>query len=400
MTTISNGKKLGIYVHIPFCVRKCAYCDFLSLENESALIHKVYIKALLKEISSFSLVYGDSFAVDSIFIGGGTPTIILPSMIDEVIQAIKSCFNVEDDAEITIEANPKTLSMAKLEVYLDSGINRISIGAQSFNDYILRILGRIHLAEDIKKNYDMARACGFKNINLDLIFGIPAQSLGLWQETLASALELEPEHISFYSLQIEEGTKFHKMSLDGTLEKVTDETDRKMYQQTLKTLTGAGYVHYEISNAAKAGYECNHNIKYWTMSDYLGVGLGAHSYVEGKRFSNIRDIEGYVAANLENGGELPDYVKLWESSHENKISDNMSEYMFTGLRMTKGIGLSDFEDRFKLSLQTAYANEWQVIDKYIKRGLLIMEGDRLKLSLKGIDISNKIMSEFMISEEG
>ena len=399
MTTTNNKRKLGIYAHIPFCIRKCAYCDFLSFEDESAVVHKVYIKALTKEIETNSKVYNNNYIVDSIFIGGGTPSLILPSMIDDVIKAVKHNFNMAIDSEITIEINPKTLSMDKLKSYADSGVNRVSIGAQSFNDYVLKILGRIHLAENILKNFKMLRAAGFKNINIDLIFGVPAQSLNVWKESLDKALELSPEHLSFYGLQVEEGTKLHKMIADRKYKKVDDELDREMYHLAVKELKKAGYKHYEISNAAKNGYECRHNLKYWSLDDYLGAGLGAHSYIDGMRFGNVRDLEKYIEANLENQQES-EHLKCQEWSNKNSAEDDISEYMFTGLRRTRGINLVEFESRFKRPLKEVYKKEWPAVEKYIKNKLLILEGESLMLSEKGIDISNRIMSEFILTAGG
>jgi len=395
--TISKDKKLGIYIHIPFCVRKCRYCDFLSFENESAMIHKVYVKALTQEIKSRSLVYNNNFMVDSIFIGGGTPSLLIPGMIDEIIDSVKYNFNVSVNSEITIESNPKTLTPEKLNSYLDAGINRISIGAQSFNDYLLKILGRVHLAGDISRNFRMARTAGFENINIDLIFGVAAQNMDIWKDTLGRAVDLGPDHVSFYSLQLEEGTRFHDMLVKGTYVKVSEKLDREMYHFAVKTLKCAGYVHYEISNAAKSGYECRHNLKYWSLEEYLGVGLGAHSYVNGRRFGNTKDFEGYIAANLENQTELPDYGRLQEWEHENSVYDDMSEYMFTSLRKTGGVDISDFERRFNKPLKSVYSREWPEIERYIKKGFLISDAGSLRLSEKGIDISNKIMSEFILS---
>jgi len=405
MTTNSLGqnKKLGIYIHVPFCVKKCAYCDFLSFEGQDVLIHKVYTKALIKEIESHALIYGDKYSVDSVFIGGGTPSVILPSMIDGIIKTVKNVFNTDVNMEITIEANPKTLSEDKLESYLNSGINRISIGAQSFQDYMLRIMGRAHFSEDISKTFKMARDAGFQNINLDLMFAVPGQDMNIWQDTLNKAIGLEPEHISFYSLQIEKGTKFYDMFETGPYEKISDKLDREMYHFAVRQFQDAGYARYEISNVAESGYECRHNIKYWTMEDYLGAGVGAHSYIGGKRFGNIKDIEAYIELNLEGGGAEPEgsqeavaYKRLRESSHENSMVDDVSEYMFTGLRMIRGISLEDFELRFKKPLREIYAKERPVIEQYLKDGFLILEDGRIRLSEKGVDVSNKIMSVFTL----
>ena len=396
MTTIN--KPLGIYIHIPFCKKKCAYCDFLSFETESAVIHKAYTKALIKEIEARgaelngNAVNGNKYFVNSIFIGGGTPSILLPSMINDVITAVKDSFNTDINMEVTIEANPGTLSELKIKSYLKSGINRLSIGAQSFNDFILKILRRAHFSDDIYTGFKMAREIGFDNINLDLMFAIPGQTIELWADTLSKAIELEPEHISFYGLQIEEGTKFYEMFVKGPYEKISDELDREMYHYAVEKLQGSGYEHYEISNAAKAGYECRHNIKYWSMDEYLGFGLGAHSYISGKRYGNIRGFDEYIELAIEKA----DYEKLRESSQKNSFSDDVSEYMFTGLRKTKGISLDDFKKRFKKPIEEVYYREWPAIERYIKSGFLVVDGCMMNLSEKGIDISNKVMSEFIL----
>ena len=398
MTITNNSsfnRTLGIYIHIPFCVKKCAYCDFLSFENESEKIHRAYVKALIKEIEAYALIYGDKYTVDSVFIGGGTPSLLLPGMIYDVIRAVKSEFNVAVNAEITIEANPGTLTGAKPEYYHNAGINRLSLGAQSFNDRILEILERVHIAGDISKHYKTARESGFENINIDLIFGIPGQNLDIWKETLDRALGLDPEHISFYGLQIEQGTKLFNMIEAGEYREIPDESDREMYHYTIKELKSSGYSHYEISNAAKAGYECRHNLKYWSMDDYLGVGLGAHSYIGGMRFGNTKDLDEYVERNLKRSSDMLEHEKVWEFFHENSASDDISEYMFTGLRMMKGVSLKDFERRFGRRIKDAYSVEWPAIERYIADGLLILDYERLKLSEKGIDISNRIMSEFV-----
>ena len=398
-------------MHIPFCASKCAYCDFLSFADTPMEIQNAYVNALIYEIKTHAFAYSekyiksnnvgyyDEYDVDSIFIGGGTPSILDPNQITRVLGAIRQNFNVTFDCEITIEANPNTVRLDKLKNYIEAGINRISLGAQSFDDNILKILGRAHTVNDIKESFFLARKADFENINIDLMFATFGQDLNIWKDTLEKAIWLSPEHMSFYSLQIEEGTNFYHMSKAGQYENASgqftqldkinqlEKLDREMYHTALKQFEKAGYVHYEISNVAKSGYECRHNIKYWTMSDYLGVGISAHSYISGKRFGNITDINQYI----ENSGHCEfDFV------HKNDLADDISEYVFTGLRLINGIALDDFELRFGISLQDAYEKEWQQIEKYIKDGFLILSDGRLNLSKTGIDISNKIMSEFIL----
>jgi len=443
MTTTSNledsidggsekSESLGIYIHIPFCLKKCAYCDFLSFEDSQVCDNdkKKYVEAVINEIKVRAKLINAGI-VDTVFIGGGTPSILEPSLISDIIEAVKSSFhmagnsksdkNFETDSniEITIEANPKTLTEAKLRSYIKSGINRISIGAQSFDDGLLNTLGRAHSAEDIKQTFNMARDAGFKNINLDLMFAISGQSMEIWEDTLSKAIELDPEHISLYGLSIEERTPFYEMFKEGRFEQVSDELDRKMYHMAIKRLLEAGYVHYEISNVCKPSYECKHNIKYWTMRNYLGIGIGAHSFYYRQKFedffdktrsANVVDLDAYIEINSQYTDDrdakaalmlVPKLCGVWTDEfggilHSNSESDNISEYMFTGLRLINGVSLEDFEARFERPLHEVYAEEWQAIEKYVEDGFLIIENGNIRLSQKGIDISNKIMSEFVL----
>lgn len=371
---------LGLYLHIPFCIRKCNYCDFLSFGGISKEDQKAYFQSLLCEIKNYSDVYSNKYYVDSIFIGGGTPSLAEESLISVMLAAVRDCFTVDMNAEISIEANPKTLTKSKLNTYLDAGINRLSIGAQSFDDKLLSRMGRIHSAEDFLKNYSLARECGFRNINIDLMFAIPGQTIQIWMDTLERAIVLEPEHISFYSLQLEEGTPFFFMFQDGSLKEIDDELDRDMYHDAVKTLKYGGYEHYEISNAARAGFQCRHNLKYWSMDDYLGLGLGAHSFMDGMRFSNITDLKEYI---------LKPRVQ-WR--HMNTKEDNISEYLFTGMRKIRGIELADFKERFGSGLEDIYDG---VLKKYQQNRLIEIVDGYLRFTENGIDISNRVLAEFV-----
>src|SRR5665648_63320 len=381
-------KKLGLYLHIPFCMKKCLYCDFLSFADVSVAIQNDYMNILIQEVVLKGRIYRNKYDVDSIFIGGGTPSLIDEALIADLMSAIKANFNVQEGAEISIESNHKTLTKNKLEVYIGAGINRISIGAQSMDDHCLKLLGRIHNAEDLVDNYKLARDAGFKNINIDLMFAIPGQSSEIWQETLEKTIELKPEHISFYSLQIEEGTPYFEMFKTGKLNQTVDETDRQMYHMGIEMLKEAGYSHYEISNAAKTGYECRHNLKYWSFADYLGLGLGAHSFIRDARSSNTKNLESYME-KCRTGQSAED----WQ--HTNTQKDSISEYIFTGLRKTKGINLREFEEMFGMPLEEYYKDEWLNINKFIYDKYLFMGKDKLMLSEKGIDISNTILVEFV-----
>ena len=381
--SIAEGKALGLYLHIPFCVQKCNYCDFLSFGGSDQKDQADYIEALINEIKYYGKIYRNIYYVDTIFIGGGTPSLIESSLIAKLVSAIKENFQIDENAEFTIESNPKTLTREKLKTYIDSGINRLSIGAQSLDERLLHFMGRVHSKEDILSNFKLARECGFQNINLDLMFAVPEQTKETWANTLEKAMEMGPEHISFYSLQIEEETPFFQMFREGRLKETSDELDRAMYHGALSQLENRGYLHYEISNAAKAGYQCRHNLRYWSLEDYLGLGLGAHSYLDGIRFSNVKDLREYVVVS-KNGSV--------EWSHINSREENISEYLFTGMRKMQGISLDDFRRRFGMNLESLYGD---ILEKYQEQKLIkIMDGN-LRFTKNGIDISNRVLAEFV-----
>lgn len=365
-------KKLGIYIHIPFCISKCLYCGFDSAPA-SGKEQEEYIENLTEDIFEYGKTYGDRYLVDTVFIGGGTPSILAPEQIGRVLGAVRRSFSVAETAEITIESNPKTLTKEKLTAYRFLGINRLSIGAQSLDDGILRSLGRVHTAEDFKKNFLLARECGFDNINIDLMFSVPGHTMEIWQETLEEAVRLSPEHISFYSLQIEEDTPFYDMFTAGEIDQIPDDVDRQMYHRAISLLKEAGYEHYEISNAAKPGYQCRHNLKYWSLEDYLGIGRSAGSYMEGVRFAEAPLLE----------------------FHENTREDDMSEFVFTGLRKSCGISLEEFEARFGKVFWDVYGAQREELAPFFRAGQLLEEDGFLKLSEDGFDISNAVMAVFV-----
>nr|WP_315025021.1 radical SAM family heme chaperone HemW [uncultured Aminipila sp.] len=395
-------KKLGMYIHIPFCIKKCLYCDFLSFENSGTDLHRQYIDALKRELGYYSIVYGNEFTVDTIFFGGGTPSLIDANLLKEVLLFIKDKYEVEKGAEITIECNPKTIDAEKLKIYKEAGINRISIGIQTFNDAALKRLGRVHQSEDAKETYALTRQVGFDNINIDLMFAIPEHTREVWQDTLKQAIALKPEHISFYSLQLEEGTRYFEMFQKGELNMVSDKIDRDMYHRAAQFFKELGYNHYEISNCAKPGFECKHNLKYWAMGDYLGIGLGAHSYMNGERFSNTRDLGKYIqelqAGNLGidiNDDNLKVERKWVEWQHTNTVRDDMVEFIITGMRRTEGINLTEFENRFGKKLFEAYPDQEKLVKEYIENELMILENERIRFTIKGVDVSNTVLSEFV-----
>jgi oxygen-independent coproporphyrinogen-3 oxidase len=413
MTTINSGateytiekalkKPLGLYLHIPFCIQKCKYCDFLSFGGCTRSAQKAYIRALIDEISLNAQCYNNKYYVDSIFIGGGTPSLVDETLIGDLMSTVSDGFEIAEGAEISIESNPKTLSENKLKAYLENGINRLSIGAQSLNDNLLQYMGRIHTSQDFIQNYKLARECGFKNINIDMIFSIPGQTKQTWLDSLEQAADLKPEHISFYSLQVEEDTPFFSMLKSGELIVTDDELDRGMYHDAVALLEEKGYQQYEISNAAKEGCQCRHNLKYWSMEDYLGLGLGAHSCLDGIRFSNETDLEKYMSIGLKDDSGSATYDDLghivagsspfivWQ--HENTKEENISEYLFTGMRKISGIRFDDFRNRFGIELSEAHGD---VIRKHQGSGLIEINEGYLRFTKQGIDLSNSVLADFV-----
>ena len=378
---------MGLYVHIPFCVKKCSYCDFVSYPIADRDTHLAYILKVIYEIRARKTLlygYGPPPAADTVYIGGGTPSLIEAGFIAEILDAVYATFNVDEEAEITIEVNPGTTDKEKFRQYRAAGINRVSIGAQSFDAGTLAFLGRIHGSVDIVRCVADARAAGFSAINLDLIFGVPGQEFKAWEKDLASAMALFPEHLSFYGLGIEEGTPLYDDFLNGAFEAADEAEDRRMYRFAKEYLAARGLYQYEISNSAKPGYESRHNLKYWSMEPYLGFGAGAHSYFGGRRFSNISDPSKYISAEDED--EMTDWA------HDNTPSDDMSEFIFLGLRRTAGIELSRFSEEFGKDFWELYGDETQ---KLIGRGLLEQSGDALRLTPLGLDLANTVFSEYV-----
>ncbi len=386
----------GIYVHIPFCVKKCIYCDFASRPADSAGEITDYFDALYYEIESWDRNgLRDVLPADTVFIGGGTPSAVPAEYIAGVLERLP----VPEDAEITMEANPGTLTPEALKVYRDCGINRISLGVQSFQDEELRWLGRIHDADTAAQSVRMVREAGFGNLNLDLMFGFPGQTMESWEATLQRAMQLQPEHVSFYSLQIEEGTPLYDMFREDRVEQLPDEINRAMYHRGIDVLRAHGLELYEISNASRPGYECRHNRKYWTMQPYLGAGAAAHSFLWNCRFANPSGIREYIQAMEESRAQriagrpasFPHNVKGREM-HCNSDEDSMSDFLFTGLRLREGVSLKEFRDRFGEDLAE---RRHDAIQRFCASGDLIMENGRLRFTRKGMDITNYILTELM-----
>lgn len=387
-------KDLGLYIHIPFCIKKCDYCDFLSAPGTDD-VKKQYVKALITEIYSYKGMVGD-YIVPTIFMGGGTPSAIDPLLIEDIMKALKDVFHMDEDRlEATIEVNPGTLMKDKLITYKRTGLNRISFGLQSTDNTELKKLGRIHTYEQFKENYDLAREIGFDNINIDLMSALPGQTLETWENTLNTVIDLKPEHISAYSLIIEEGTPFYYLyGENGKFrEQLPDEEmDRRIYHRTKELLKNSGYNRYEISNYSRDGFECRHNISYWIGTEYIGLGIGAASLLNGARINNVHDINTYIEKSKKvlNSQELQDSIR--EEYQKLTISDKIEEFMFLGLRLTKGINIIEFEKKFQTSIYNVYNKE---IKGLVDNNIMVISGDRLELTDYGIDISNAALSEFI-----
>ena len=387
---------MELYIHIPFCVKKCDYCDFLSFAADEQT-QKSYVAALQKELAFYGAKYKDR-RITTIFIGGGTPSWLKEDYMQAIMETVYHYFSVEQDAEITIECNPGTVTEHKFEVYRKIGINRLSIGLQSAHNDELKILGRIHTYEQFLKTYDMARKHGFTNINIDLMSSLPGQTPDIFCDSLHRVLQLKPEHISAYSLIIEKGTpfydlyKFDAVRQEAGMQTESLPTEEEEYQTTKMIqhiLKEAGYHWYEVSNFAKPGYECRHNIGYWKRTEYLGLGLGASSLYGENRFSNTRDMQEYLGFSGNTERIRKDVLKL-------SLKDQIEEFMYLGLRMTEGISEIDFEQNFGQKLENIYGS---VLQKYKETGFLEKTGANWRFTRKGIHVSNHILAEFLLDEE-
>ena len=404
---MTTNKNPGIYVHIPFCVRKCNYCAFLSGASDEALRDR-YVDALCQEIrirveqlnklengteppltldGSAASEKGPRACYDTIFFGGGTPSLLTSAQIARIIDELKMNFDIDSEAEITLESNPATLSMESLKGYRDAGVNRLSMGVQSMNDEILKRLGRIHTAGDVITDVQNARAAGFNNINLDLMFAVPDSSLDTTISDIEAVTSLGPEHISFYSLQLEEGTAFFKEFEREELKEVPDEIDREIYHVGAKFIRDKGYEQYEISNFAKIGYESRHNLKYWSMAPYLGLGLGASSFLDNKRITNVSSLEEYFELTSKGAPPIAEV-------HVNSERDSVAEDVFTGLRKIDGIKYIDVLGSYE-GFWEYYSDAFEEARKYEREGKLIIDEEGMRLTSDGIDISNSIMALFV-----
>lgn len=387
-------KEVGIYVHIPFCKHKCYYCDFISFADKNSLIEE-YIKWLKYEIKEvgqgnrldYENKLDDLVLVKTIYIGGGTPSFIESKYITEILKTIEENFVVDEDAEITMEMNPGTVDENKLKDYYNCGINRLSIGLQETNNALLKEIGRIHTYEDFEHTYSLARNVGFKNINVDLMLGLPNQNILDLENSINKILDLDPEHISVYSLILEENTVLKNKVDQGILTLPEDEMERKMYYTVKNMLENNGYIHYEISNFAKKGFESKHNLDCWSQKEYMGFGAAAHSYTNNFRFSNIENIEEYIN-NFKNNKEEDNLIFHEKQNRESK----MKEYMMLGLRKIEGVNIQQFKNKFVENPIFIFRKE---IEKLVNEELLEVDGNFIKLTKKGLDLANLVWEEFI-----
>lgn len=373
-------KDIGLYIHIPFCVSKCIYCDFLSGPADYNG-RAAYVKVLCQEIQDFAIEHSREYIVKTVFFGGGTPSVLENELMEKVLITIRDNFNIAKDCEFTIECNPGTVNYDKLRIYREFGVNRLSFGLQSADDEELKRLGRIHTFRDFLESYEWAVKADFHNINADIMSGLMNQTVESYINTLNRVMPLGLSHISAYSLIIEEGTPLYSMYSSGNIILPDEDAERQMYYDTLKVLSDYGYHRYEISNYAMEGFECRHNITYWKRGDYKGFGLGAASLIDNVRYSNVSDMKAYME------GGVP-------SSEILTTEDCMAEFAFLGLRMIEGIDTEEFRNIFNRDYYDVYGD---VTAGHISKGLLIKEGSRIKLTEKGIDVSNYVFSDFLLT---
>jgi len=377
-------KGIGLYIHVPFCRKKCAYCDFVSYPYAPEAAEQ-YLGALEGEIRLWSEKLGTELTIKTVYVGGGTPTSLPPGMLGRLLALPRAHFFILPGAEVTVEANPGTLAEESLAVLRDAGVNRLSIGVQATEDRLLRILKRGHTVAEAYQVFAAARAAGFTNINLDLIFGIPGQDYAAWEKTLAEAVALGPEHISAYSLELYPETPLGRATAAGTVTVCSEEAVREMYLGAIDFLTAFGYVHYEISNFARPGKESRHNRLYWEGEPYLGLGPGAHSYLNGCRWANVTGLAEYCGAVA--GKRLP----VAETVHLTP-AEEMAEAMFLGLRLIAGVSSSRFQARFGRSPEAAYG---AVITRLVEQGLLDRAGGCLRLTRKALPVANIVFTAFV-----
>ena len=374
---------LGLYLHIPYCLHKCGYCDFNSHpENQVESVH--YVEALLKEIKFYSTTL-KSYNVPTVFMGGGTPTILPPSQLKKILDTVRQGFNLTSDCEITIEANPATIKLETLQEIHAAGYNRISIGVQSFDEKELQLLERVHNEEEIHSTVHRARSANFENLSMDLMFALPDQSREKWQSHLKQATAKNPDHLSTYNLTIEPATAFFKLQEKGKLCLPHEDIQLEMYETTIQVLEDAGYSQYEISNFSKPGMESQHNINYWNNGEYLGVGAGASSYLNGERSKNINLPSIYIR-------EIETKASAIHTREHLEPLQAMGETLMLGLRLLKGVSIDVFENRFQVSFQKVYG---KVVESLLNQELITLNENRIALSRKGLFLADSVILKFM-----
>ena len=374
-------KKLGIYIHIPFCIKKCGYCDFYSVKWDEES-ENIYIHSAINEIKSYYEL-SSKYVVDSIYMGGGTPSIINPKNLEKIISAIRSIFTVEENSEISMEANPNSLS-ENLKIYGEIGINRLSIGIQSLNDNILKRIGRIHNSIEALQAIDRAISFGFENINADVMFNIPGQTVDDINDTISKLVTKQIRHISFYSLKLEEGTPMYLLKKNKKIVMPEEDLEREMYYAGRNIMEKHGLMQYEISNFSVKGYECRHNLKYWKQEEYIGIGPSAHSFLGNVRFSNPSDLTEYITSG-ENG------VFERNTLEEMDENDIKFEYIMLRLRLTEGLKFADFKNKFSIDFKEAYKEQ---IKHLTENNLIESDDDAIRLTKRGMDLSNYVFSQF------
>lgn len=381
-------RNLELYLHIPFCVKKCNYCDFFSASG-TPKEQADYVSAMIQEIQSYQELSGE-YEVQTIFLGGGTPSLLTPEQIEQIFDAIYHIFSVNENAEITMEMNPGTVDIEKLCAMKAAGVNRLSIGLQSAQNEELKMLGRIHTYEEFLETWRLTEQAGFKNRNIDLMSALPGQTMESYEDTLSKVLALEPEHISAYSLILEEGTVFYDWYEKGKLDRgawklPSEEEEYAMGELTILRLAEAGMHRYEISNYAKPGKECRHNLGYWDRTEYLGIGAGSSSLIKGERFDHIRDRKAYIEKIRNGESILIDREIL-------SVESQMEEFMYLGLRKVEGVSRTDFQNCFGKNVDDVYG---KILDKLEEEQLLEFSGDRIRLTHRGMDVSNCVLAEFL-----
>ena len=392
MSKNMQEKELGIYIHIPFCKQKCYYCDFVSFSNKEGYIEK-YVETVKREIDNYDL---SNYNITTIYIGGGTPSRIPSEKIQEILEIIKQEISANqtkwEDIEITIELNPGTVDEEKIKKYKEIGINRLSIGLQSTNNKLLKEIGRIHTFEDFKDTYNTVKKVGFKNINVDLMIGLPNQTISDVKDSLNEIIKLNPTHVSVYSLIVEENTKMEKLINNKELQLPDEELERQMYWYVKNTLELNGYNHYEISNFAKKGKESKHNLNCWEQKEYIGLGLAAYSYLNGIRYGNTSDIEKYInVQDFLNSSELEESgIRVVDEVQS--LEDKRKEYMLLGLRKIEGVSIQKFKEKFVENPIFLFRKE---LEKLVNEKLITIDGDCIRLTNKGLDLANIVWEEFV-----